>query len=293
LAGTRKKRKPNNGFKLPESKHIEDDNEVTLAFIEGYSFSSVFTGCCEHIGTRNYQEDSCYVTEAPASGENAVSKAFGIVCDGMGGLENGSKASRLATDLMRDVMERIKADDNIEAVLINEIYRIDSCVNKECATENGGGGGTTLVAALILGRNLHWVGVGDSRVYIMRGREIVQVTQDHTYEMQLRKSVEEGLLPQEVADEHPQRNALISYIGSGNVQHINTNKAGLEMMHGDIVLLCSDGLVKSLADERIADIVYANYGDMKEAAKQLTLRSFDSSDGSKDNTTVVLMQFVE
>ena len=285
--------KPKLDLNTTENALVEEDNEVTESFMEEGGFSAVYTGGSTHIGTRDYQEDSYFVTEASSSQESASIKAYGIVCDGMGGLENGSKASLLATELMIEVFERIKTERGIEALLLREVDKIDMRVMEECGTGEGLNAGTTLVAAMILGNHLHWVGVGDSRIYVMRGDEIVQVTQDHVFMMKLMKSVEEGVISQEEADAHPQKGALISYVGSGSVQYVNTNKAGLNLLHGDIVLLCSDGLIKSLDDESIVKIIKTWYGDMKETAHQLTLQAFDSGDGAKDNTTVVLMQYLE
>ena len=289
---SQKNQKAGKGLKLANAV-IPGDNEVTESFIEEGGFSAVYTGGSTHIGTRDYQEDSFFVTDASVSQGNVLIKAYGIVCDGMGGLENGSKASLLATELMKEVFEKIQTEEGIEALLLKEIDKIDIQVMEECGISEGLHTGTTLVAAMILGNRLHWVGVGDSRIYVMRGDEIVQVTQDHTFMMKLKKSVEEGLISQEDADAHPQRGALISYVGSGNIQYVNTNKAGLDLLHGDIILLCSDGLTKSLDDESIVNIIQTWYGDMKETAQQLTLQSFDLGDGAKDNTTVVLMQYLE
>ncbi|MDR3304685.1 MAG: protein phosphatase 2C domain-containing protein [Clostridiales Family XIII bacterium] len=278
----------------PASFAYDDSNAITQSFMDDdNSFAVVFTGSDTHVGTRDYQEDALFVTEAATSQGNAPIRAFGIVCDGMGGLENGDKASRLAADLMAGVFDSIRSEEGVEARLVEEVHNIDTRVRSECRPESGGNTGTTLVAALILGNRLHWVGVGDSRIYILRSGEIVQVTKDHTYMLELMKKAEEGLISPEEAEAHPQKGALISFIGCGNIQHINTNKAGLDLLHGDVVLLCSDGLTKSLPDQRIAEIVKTYYGDMKEAAQQLTLQSFDSSDGPKDNTSVVLMQYLE
>ena len=295
MRATRSKRKGmRKEYKLPKAISFDDDNEVTQAFVEDndYGFAAVYTGSSSHIGTRDYQEDAFFVTEASSTKGNQPIKAFGIVCDGMGGLENGGKASILATDLMKEVFESIQTPERIEALLLEEIRKIDLRVKKEVGKGGGFNAGTTLVAAMILGKQLYWIGVGDSRVYVLRGEEIVQVTQDHNYEAQLRKSVEQGLISQKDADAHPQKAALTSFVGSGNIRFINTNKAGLDLLNGDMVLLCSDGLTKSLDDENIAEIMRTNFGDMQEAAKQLTLQSFDSGDGAKDNTTVVLMQYL-
>ena len=287
-----KNQKPGKGLR-PAKALLPGDNEATESFMDDGSFSAVYTGGSTHIGTRDYQEDSFFITEASTGQGSSLIKAYGIVCDGMGGLENGSKASQLATELMKDVFEKIRTEDGIEELLLQEIDKIDMRVMEECGTSEGLHAGTTLVAAMILGNHLHWVGVGDSRIYVMRGEEIVQVTQDHTFMMKLNKSVEDGLISREEADAHPQRGALISYVGSGSIQYVNTNKAGLVLLHGDIVLLCSDGLTKSLDDESILSIIQTWYGDMKETAQQLTLQSFDLGDGAKDNTTVVLMQYLE
>ena len=277
-------------------KKLIENDEVTQSYMEDGSmpgFAAVYTGGSTHIGTRDYQEDAFFVTEASSTQGNSPIKAFGIVCDGMGGLENGSKASKLATDMMKEVLDNIQTEEGVEAKFLKAIDRIDMRVIEECGFGDGFTTGTTIVAALILGKHLHWVGVGDSRIYVVRGDEIVQVTQDHTFMLKLSKIVDEGLISKEEAETHPQRGALISFIGSGNIQYINTNKAGLDLLHGDIVLLCSDGLTKSLSNDSIAAIIKTWYGDMKETAQQLTLQSFDSSDGAKDNTTVVLMQYFE
>ena len=268
-------------------------DEITQSFAGEGSFAAVYTGASTHIGTRDYQEDSYYVTEMSKSQDGSLIKAYGIVCDGMGGLDNGDKASKLTTELIKEVFDNVTTDEGLETYLINEVGKIDLRVREECGFGDSMTTGTTLVAALIFRNYLHWIGIGDSRIYVLRGDEIVQVTQDHTFMMTLKKQVEDGLITQEEADTHPQRGALISHIGSGTIRHINSNKAGLRLLHGDIALLCSDGLVKSLDDDEIVSIIQGSYGNMKEAADRLTLMAFDSSDGGKDNTTVVLMQYLE
>jgi protein phosphatase len=246
-----------------------------------------------HIGTRSYQQDALFVTEAVSMRPGEKTKAFGIVCDGMGGLENGEKASNMAVMMLREALDAIRAENDVETVLTDAVHQIDAAVCRECAAESGAGSGTTLAAALVFGRNLHWISVGDSRIYILRNGEILQITQDHVYMARLMEMVEAGQMSVEEAEAHPQKGALISYIGSGNVQRVNTNKEAFPLVHKDIVLLCSDGLPKSLTDGMICEAVYEHFGDIREAARQLPLRAFDAGGGAKDNTSVVLMQYLE
>ena len=290
---TKQRQKLKKEQKPVPSRRFDDFDEVTQSYFENSGFAAVYTAGSTHIGTRDYQEDTYFVTESSSNQDNMPIKAFGIVCDGMGGLENGDKASKLAAEKFTDFFVGVNSSDGIEKLLLREIDIIDLQIKEECGFGDGMMAGTTVVAALILGKQLHWIGVGDSRIYVLRGDEIVQVTTDHVFKLKLLEKVDLGLITQEEADSHPQRGALISYVGSGDIKYINTNKSGLDLVHGDVVLLCSDGLIKALNDNQIAEIIKTWYGDMKEAANQLTLQAFDSSDGGKDNITVVLMQYLE
>jgi protein phosphatase len=313
-------------------------DEPTVCFGFDGCFSEVITGSDSHIGTREYQQDALYVTETAIGDPTVPLKAFGVLCDGMGGLEDGEKASRIAVENLAAALGGFACDSEVDRFFVDEIHRLDGIVRAECgergeggeaggdtAYANGGAGaggagqgrnpndpvedgapnaagssdrktgapksGTTLTAALIYGDRLHWASVGDSRIYILRGGDIVQVSRDHNYSMLLREYVRQGRMEADDAESHPMRGALVSFIGSGNVRYIDTNRTPFALESGDIVLLCSDGLVKSLADEEIQDVVNAGYGDMASAAKSLTLAAFDKGSGSKDNISVILMQY--
>jgi protein phosphatase len=205
----------------------------------------------------------------------------------MGGMVDGERASCIAVEDLSQHLDALVNYQDLPGFLENALRKIDRMIYQEC----GEGSGTTIVTAVILGNHLYWAAAGDSRIYILRNQQITQVTRDHNYSLLLEKDVEAGKITQEEALIHPQREALISYLGSGDVPLIDTNRTPIALEHGDMVLLCSDGLYKSLSDEEIRAIVWHFYGDIKEGAKRLPLIAFETGSGAKDNTSVVLMQY--
>ncbi|MDR1272733.1 MAG: protein phosphatase 2C domain-containing protein [Clostridiales Family XIII bacterium] len=268
--------------------------DIALAGPEG-GFAEVVTASVMHIGTRPYQQDALYVTGFDRSSEwpeGQGGKAFGILCDGMGGLDNGEKASNMAVYMVKESLENLESFEDIPSFFAEEAARIDLAIQEECSGE-GKSAGTTLTAVVIFGGDLYWASVGDSRIYIIREGDIVKVNRDHTYMMLLRESVRKGNITPEEAENHPLKASLISFLGSGHIRYIDTNENPFRLVRGDIVLLCSDGLTKSLTPAEILDVVESHYGDMDSAANDLVIKAFDSSDGPKDNTSVVLLQYFE
>ena len=91
--------------------------------------------------------------------------------------------------------------------------------------------------------------------------------------------------------EESKAEALISFLGIGSVSLMDVNAAPLELMQGDIILLCSDGLYKSLSDDRILAIITDNDFDMQRAADELTAAALRYSGRGQDNTTVAILQY--
>jgi protein phosphatase len=263
-------------------------DEITVKLNKRESYVQILTAGGTHIGTREYQQDALFVSESArfVKGESAM--AFGVLCDGMGGMEKGEAASGLTVDTL--VSDILQMDDhvNIPAFLEAEIIKLDELLTARC--ENSG---TTLTACVIIGDLLYWASVGDSRIYILRKDEIVQVTRDHNYLLRLREDVISGKLTDEEANSDPKREALISYIGAGGVELMDVNKTPFQLENGDIVLMCSDGLNKSLSDERIKEIISEHYGNIAEAANYLPLCAVDADAGPKDNISVILIQYFE
>ena len=250
----------------------------------------ILTACSSVIGTRDYQQDPLFVSKSVNAKRIQDAKVFGILCDGMGGLESGEETSEFVVTEMRKELEALAHDQNIAAFFIEKVLMLDAMVVKRFGASVAG---TTMVAVVIFGKRLYWGAVGDSRIYIIRHDEIAQATRDHNYYLNLKEDVEKGKITQAQADNDPQRDALISFIGSGRPELIDANTEPFALADDDIVLLCSDGLTKSLTDEQILALVSDYKDNIKEAADKLTFYAIDIDLGPKDNTSVILIKYHE
>ncbi len=267
----------------------KDDDVATQRFTKPGAHCRITTAQATHLGTRNTQQDSVFVSDTAHFFPDEPAKIFGVICDGMGGLSDGAEAGRMVIDSIVPALAEISGEDNIRQFFREEIINAD----KDVADAFGEGvAGTTIVVALLFGRCFHWCSVGDSRIYLIRDKEISQISRDHNYALQLAQDVADGKIAEEEAKQHPEREALISYVGSGNVSLIDASREPIILHGGDIILLCSDGLTKSLSDEEIKAVVLDNYGDLGETARLLPLVAFDTG-GAKDNTSIVLIQYFE
>ena len=272
----------NKNTKISDKKQ---NTEVTVR-IERESLCSAEYACYEHIGTREYQQDST------RAGQGSGDVVFGILCDGMGGMEDGGLASRIASDAFADAIRKMDPTDDIPEFLIQLVHKVNEQVYAlPSQTGKRGALGTTLTAAVITGNSLNWISSGDSRIYIARGQEIVCVTRDHAYSLELDEQVRAGKLSPEDAATNPHRDALISFLGMERLEILDRNCNPFILEDGDIVLLCSDGLYRSLSDSDILEIIERHREDLKECARVLPLHAFDKAQGNQDNTSVVLLRY--
>ena len=246
------------------------------------------------VGNRNYQQDALYVSESKVLSANKKIRLLAVVCDGMGGMADGGKASRTAIQMMVQGFKNIeKAPQvNIPAFFQQGIYAIDQVVSA-FPKENGRGSGTTMVACIVEDNKLYWASVGDSRIYIIRGSQMRQVTRDHNYWLRLQEMVANGQMTKEEAMAKRQKEALISFLGIGNVNLMDVNTQPFEMQYGDVVMLCSDGITKTLSDEQIHGIIVSDIVSMEDKAKTLVNAAITGNTHSQDNTSVAILQYKE
>jgi protein phosphatase len=141
------------------------------------------------------------------------------------------------------------------------------------------GMGTTATVAIADRKTTYWAHVGDSRMYLFRSGSLKQITTDHTF---VRELIEEGSMTEQEAARHPLRNMLDQCVGCGNM---SPDSGRLDLLAGDRLLLCSDGLTRHVPDEAIASALQS--GTARQAVEALLEQALDG--GGKDNVTVVIL----
>ncbi len=242
-------------------------------------------GNAQDIGMRPQQEDAFAITPLE---ESLVVKDHGVmavVCDGMGGMENGAEAANMgAIQFMRAYLAANKVDGN---TLVDAVYEANSAVYQAFQGKTGQMAGTTLVAASILPDGLRFVSVGDSHIYLWRNKKIYQINRDHNYFSELLEEVKAGRMTMAEAQRHPERAHLTSFVGIEKLELVDYNVEPVALRPGDRVLLCSDGLFKTLPLGEISEIIATS---QEFEAQDDLLRAVKAKGKRKqDNVTLVML----
>jgi serine/threonine protein phosphatase PrpC len=238
------------------------------------------------IGRRRKQNEDSYL-------RNDELRLF-IVADGMGGHAAGEVASAEAVDTIYGMVKRGIASLGDESEPLTEekvsqarriiegaiqaatymVYAISEVDAKKS------GMGTTISAAYIFKNVLITGQVGDSRIYRVRGDDVLQLTEDHTL---VGWQIKQGLITEEEARVSPHRNVITRSVGGRDYVEVDTGV--VEIRSGDRFVLCSDGLHGYLKDFEIPDLI-ALGGD---AACEAFIKLANDRGGS-DNITVVVVE---
>ena len=200
------------------------------------------------------------------------------VADGMGGHDAGDFASQtLVAEL-----EKIEESDSAPALLtaIEESVIAANRTMREAAAEKGSGSviGCTLAALVIFEDAYACVWSGDSRVYRLRNNRIEQITRDHTEAQEL---VERGTITVEEARTWPRKNVITRAIGVFDEPEMEMVQGRVE--HGDIFVICSDGLNEHVEDHEIER--FALRRPLGRAVDSMISTTLER--GAKDNVTVI------
>lgn len=242
-------------------------------------------GNAQDIGTRAQQQDAFAIT--PLEEELVVRDhgVMAVVCDGMGGMENGAEAANLgAIQFMRAYLAADRVDDD---TLVESVYRANESVYNAFAGKTGELAGTTLVAASVLPDGLRFVSVGDSHIYLFRKGKLYQLNRDHNYFSELLEEVKAGRMTMEEARSHPERAHLTSFVGLEELELVDYNVSPVPLRPGDRVLLCSDGLFKTLSLQEMTEILASSRGF--GAQEELLAAVRQKAKRKQDNVTVVLL----
>lgn len=235
---------------------------------------------------RANNEDSFIYWEAESDEEFGRKGRLAVIADGMGGYEGGQEASRIAVETVQEIYERFSSHD-AQAVLLEAFAEAHRRILLHASKHPGlHSMGTTCTALAVIGSQLFFAHIGDSRLYLVRGSSVTRLTRDHSYVSQL---VESGIVRSEDAERHPQRHILTAALGSGREVAADKPDSSVTLEDGDALVLCTDGLWSQVRDEEIVSAVQGS--DMVQACTRLVDLALER--GGPDNITLQLLRVAD
>ena len=240
----------------------------------------MFLASASDIGQKRGENQDRVVAEF--LGENI---SVAAVCDGMGGAASGGVASQVAVDAFigrgKENFRPDMNDNSVRNLLMNAVHYANTLVYEKSREDmDKNGMGTTCVAALVNGKKIFVVNVGDSRAYLLNNSGIRQITTDHTYVEMLYQS---GQITEEELKLHPMRNVITKAVGVE--PDVEVDYFELEETGNFSVVLCSDGLSGYCSDEVIYTTVFGN--NLDEAVHKLI--DISNECGGRDNISAAII----
>jgi protein phosphatase len=217
----------------------------------------------------------------------------------MGGAAAGEVASKIAVDTVLAnfrndpgraelplLGRRFEGVSEQAAGLANAIQLANQAIQEAAAQNpNRSGMGSTIVAVCLKGNFFSIANVGDSRIYLVRGGIIQQMTSDHSLVME---QVRRGLMTVEEAEQSEMQNVIVRALGSED--SVEPDLEDHEFAPGDVLLLCSDGMSRYVKEEKMLEVL-SSEGSLSEACDALIEAA--KSGGSDDNITCLLLRAAE
>jgi len=215
--------------------------------------------------------------------EYSVEQGIYVLCDGMGGAAAGEVASSMAVEeTMRRFIEREPGTPALQAAEAAIHGANQAVFNRSQRERKLRGMGTTLVAIFVDGQRAWVLNIGDSRCYLMRRRQLQQVSLDHSL---VDEQVREGRMSPAEALHSPYRNVITRALGTE--KNVTPDVFEVEPEPGDLFLLCSDGLTREVDDRVIEDTLHLEL-PLRELCDRLIAAA--NSAGGRDNITCLLVR---
>lgn len=235
-------------------------------------------------GQRDFQEDTL-ITDFP----QGLEFGFAVLADGMGGHAAGDLASKIiVTEVFSEVKFQSSKLDEFEAecaeILWESARSANDCIRAHVTEHPGDRGmGSTLIAPIFIKDKLFWISIGDSPLYLVRDSKLTQLNEDHSMAPQIDLMLRSGMISEEEARTHPDRNCLTSVLSGDKVAKVDCPEVPHQIEKNDIYVVSSDGL-QFLSNEEIEEIVVEH---QLENASVITARLLDAvlnlDDPDQDN----------
>ena len=210
-----------------------------------------------------------------------------VVCDGMGGHVGGQVASHLAIDAIHAFLTAKYFDDPKEAIVQACNAANNAILQRGMQQPELAGMGSTCVMLIVRDGKVYIGSVGDSRIYFLRSKKLIQLTKDQSYVQML---VDAGQLTPEQAEHHPRKNEITNALGLQGMKPATVLEDPINPEAGDCFLLCSDGLSGMVSDREIEKVV-GNQQNMSQQDRVNTLIQKARANGGLDNITCQIVEF--
>ena len=242
-------------------------------------------------------EDRYAVSSFQLSRDDSRPSLFAIIADGIGGHRAGEVAAELSVNYITMGVGESNAKKPVK-ILENAIHDASQAIGAHSAGKDEEEGmGATCACAWIIENRLYTAYIGDSRIYLLRGKHIQRLSIDHTW---VQEAYEKGIITAEQMRDHPNVHVIRRYLGGIKLPEVDfrlriddeesndesLNNQGFHLEPGDTILLCTDGLTDLVWDDEILKIIRSKK-DIKAAAESLI--NLANNRGGHDNITVVIM----
>ena len=241
-------------------------------------------------GARDYQEDAI-TADFPVGAE----AGFVVLADGMGGHAAGDVASKIVLTEVYSELKFHYADVEAFERRAPEILRsVAEFANQTLRDHtishpDTEGMGATLVVPALIENRLWWISIGDSPLFLFRNGKLSQLNEDHSMGPQIDFMVQSGLLDAKLAENHPDRNCLVSVLMGSKIAKIDCPAQPVDLKAGDIVICSSDGL-QFLTNAQITKVLqkYRKYRSTEIAERLLEeLHKLDDPDQDNISFTII------
>ena len=237
-------------------------------------------GQLQNIGKRANQQDSMAVSEIGGG-------LLAVVADGMGGLKNGELVSQRIVQTLLAEAKRLRTDQ-LQGNMMPLVSRANDEVNRLLGPNGLYRSGSTMVAAVADLKQLSWVSVGDSRIYLYRAGKLLQLNREHNYEADLLIQAVNHQISFQEAWNHPKKTSVSSFLGMGNLKYVDEMQKPIRTIKGDRFLLCSDGVYNALNDQQIESILAENRTP-DQAAQKLEEAVLCAGNAHQDNFSAAIL----
>lgn len=241
---------------------------------------------------RQKNEDRFAITAFRSDAAPSIPGLLAVLCDGVGGESAGEIAAELAVDSITHFVLSNPGEDDPLKVLPSAVLKANEAILDQVREHpNMTGMAATAACVWISGRKLSIATLGDSRIYLIRGNQITQLSTDHTW---VQEALETGVITEDEKENHPNAHVIRRFLGSDAPPeadlHINfpngRSETQLELHPWDIVFMCSDGCSDLVTPEEIRN----GFAGRKLAKSLAEIKQLAFERGGRDNITMIAVQ---